>query len=121
MKRKKPGRELIRSSIVALSLLILPASAQETPGNLEPLPDIPPPPVSVPFDDPSLEPEVTIREQGEQTVEEYRIAGRLYAIRITPRHGVSYYLIDVKGDGNFSRYDGPGESIQVPLWVIHEF
>lgn len=109
--------------MIALSLLIHPAFAQETPDNLEPLPEsaVPAPSPSLPFDDPSLEPEITIRERGGEKIEEYRIAGRLYAIRITPKHGVPYYLIDIKGDGNFSRYDGPGENIQVPLWVIHEF
>lgn len=111
------------SLLLVLFLPVATPFAQETPKNLEPLPEsaVPAPAPSLPFDDPSLEPEVTIRERGGEKIEEYRLAGRLYAIKITPKHGVPYYLIDIKGDGNFSRYDGPGESLQVPLWVIHEF
>jgi hypothetical protein len=107
--------------LLALILPVAAPFAQKTPDNLEPLPEAPPSPGAVPFDDPSLEPEVTIRERGGEKIEEYRIAGRLYAIKITPKHGVPYFLVDIKGDGNFSRYDGPGENLSVPLWVIHEF
>jgi hypothetical protein len=114
----KKFRLFILSS--TLALLASPASAQKKPENLEPVPDAPPP-LAVPFDDPALEPEITIRERGGEKIEEYRIAGRLYAIRVTPAHGVPYFLVDAQGDGNFSRYDGPGEELSVPMWVIREF
>lgn len=35
--------------------------------------------------DPSLEPEVTITEGKDETVEEYRVNGQLYMIKITPK------------------------------------
>jgi hypothetical protein len=108
----------MRRFLLFLLLAASGAAAQPVPKDLEPVPD---PPAATPFDDPSLEPEITIRERGGEKVEEYRIAGRLYAIRVTPAHGVPYILVDHQGDGNFSRYDGPGEEIAVPMWVIREF
>ena len=106
--------------LLVLACLTCDVFAQKIPGNLEPVPEIPPPAVA-PLDDPSLEPEITIREQGGDKFEEHRIAGRLYAIKVTPSHGVPYFLIDEQGDGNFTRYDGPGDPLSVPMWVIHEF
>ena len=33
------------------------------------------------------EPDVTIRQDGDRTVEEYRVNGFLYAVKITPKNG----------------------------------
>jgi hypothetical protein len=64
-----------------------------------------------------LEPEVTIRESDEGTVEEYRMGGQLYMVKITPTTGPAYYLIDSDGDGEFVRQDDITES-SVPQWVL---
>lgn len=85
---------------------------------LEPLPDIPPPPGMV---DPSLEPQITITHRGGDRVEEFRIKGKLYMLRVTPSHGRSYYLVDQRGDGAMRRYDDLSPNFQVPMWVISEF
>ena len=82
-----------------LLALALPASAQMLP-QLEPLPEPPPPPGMME----GFEPEVTILQRDGDTVEEYRINGRLYMVRVTPPHGVPYYLIDEKGDGVMVRW-----------------
>ena len=85
------------------------------PPKLEPLPEPPPlPPGAV---EPGLEPQVTIVQRAGETVEEYRIGGRLYMMKITPRDGVPYYLIDDSGDGRFLRRD-PGDNLRVPMWVL---
>ncbi len=110
----------MRLSIILLLTtlsLALNASAQERP-KLEPLPDIPPPPGIV---DPDLEPQVTITKQGGDRMEEYRIKGRLYMIKVTPPHGRPYYLIDSRGDGQLRRYDDLSPNFLVPLWVVKEF
>jgi hypothetical protein len=101
---------------------VLPAAAQNRPPNLEPLPEPPPPPPGM-VEDPGLEPQVTIRARGEDKVEEYRMNGKLYMIKVTPRHGTPYYLVDPKGDGGFVREEiVPGEkTLSVPMWVIHTF
>ncbi len=66
-----------------------------------------------------LEPEVTIREEGGRTIHEYRVNGQLYMVKIVPRHGPAYYLMDLDGDGQFDevRGDDPGQ-IVVPQWIL---
>lgn len=90
-----------------------PAMAQTTP-KLEPLPEPPPPPGMT---DETFEPEVTILKRGEDTVEEFRIRGRLYMVKVTPPHGVPYYLVDTKGDGVMVR-QGASTNLSVPMWVL---
>jgi len=108
-------------SFLLLSVFSLAAFAQEpVPGNLEPLP--PPPTFDAgPDAAPGDEPEVTIIKQTEQTVEEYRVGGKLYMIKITPKHGVPYYLVDDRGDGKFSRQESLDSGVRVPRWIIHKF
>src|SRR5450759_1426644 len=91
--------------MLALALLgiALPLAAQQQPG-LEPLPEPPPPPPGL-APDPALEPQVTITKRGEDKVEEYRVNGRLYAVKVTPPHGVPYFLVDDMGNGVMSRRD----------------
>lgn len=109
----------ISALIVLLALIAAPVSAQ-TPDNLEPLPEIPPPPAMSQED--AMEPQVTIRKREGDTVEEHRINGKLYKIRVTPEHGVPYTLIDLRGDGVFTPADGPGTpQLSVPMWVIGTF
>jgi len=104
-------------TLVALMLALSPALAQEM-AKLEPVPDIPPPPGIV---DPELEPQVTIKQKGEDKIEEYRVGGRLYMIKVTPSHGTPYYLVDERGDGVFNRHDILNPSFVVPMWMIKEF
>ena len=87
---------------------------------LQPLPEPPAPPPGLELD-PSLEPQITIQRRGTETVEEFRIQGRLYMIKVTPAHGVPYYLIDEYGRGDFTRRDSYDTGTRVPMWVIHQF
>ena len=102
--------------LLCLALLVAaPAFAQDKP-KLEPLPDVPPPPENL--QDESSEPEVTITTRGEEKIEEYRINGQLYMVKVIPKVGEPYYLVDSKGDGVFSRYDPSNKQLSVPMWVI---
>lgn len=86
-------------AVIGLALAVsLSAQAQDAPG----------------------EPEVTIRTEGDRTVEEYRLNGFLYAIKITPKNGPPYYLVAVDDDGNFARSDQP-EGMRIPSWKIFEW
>ena len=86
----------------------------------QPLP--PPPALDQNAQDSDLEPQVTITKKGDQLVEEYRVGGKLYMIKVTPKIGLPYYMIDERGDGQFSRQDGPdSSSLRPPRWVIHRF
>ncbi len=81
------------------------------------LPDLSPPPVPTGTDE--AEPEVTIKRRGEERVEEYRINGQLYMVKITPAKGPSYYLMDSDGDGSLdSRRGELDPKLLVPHWTI---
>ena len=109
-----------RLLILVLLAVVLPVAAQSRPPVLEPLPDVPPPPPSLPLA-PGQEPEVRIIQREREKVEEFRLQGRLYMIRVTPAGGVPYYLVDFFGDGQFIRTDGPDTRVRVPMWVIHSW
>lgn len=109
-------RRLLATALLGISL---PLAAQQPP-KLEPLPEPPPPPPGVALD-PALEPQVTITKRGEDRVEEYRVNGRLYAMKVTPPHGVPYFLIDTNGDGSMVRRDSLDSGLRVPQWVIGTF
>jgi hypothetical protein len=112
---------MMRLIAAAMFCLALSAFAQSNqPKDLQPLPEAPPPPQ--PQIDPSLEPEVTIIMRGKETVEEYRMHGKLYMIKVTPAStGIPYYLIDENGTGKFSRRDDLDNPVKVPMWVIFSF
>lgn len=97
------------------------ALAQTRPPNLQPVPEPPPPPKGYELDR-AFEPEVTVRKRGQETVEEYRIGGKLYMMKITPAGGgPPYYLVDHTGDGKFARQNPHDTGLRPPMWVIHSF
>ena len=105
--------------VACLAIAGLPATAQTAkPPALQPLPEPPPPPAGYELD-PALEPQVTILKRGTDVVEEHRIGGRLYMVKITPAVGRPYYLVDQKGDGVFQRQDAYDARTRPPMWVIH--
>lgn len=110
----------MRRFLPLLLLCALPAIADTPPAGLQPLPAPPPPPAGY-EPDPALEPQVTITKRGEDKVEEYRIGGKLYMMKVTPRHGAPYYLIDDKGTGNFVRQGEVSPSFMVPMWLLKSF
>lgn len=113
-------RPILRSILfITLLTAALTAVAQDK-SKAQPIPEPPPPPPGFELD-PAQEPQVTIRKRGEDTVEEYRIDGKLYMIKVTPPGGTPYYMIDEIGNGQFSRHQGPGQGIRPPMWVIHSF
>jgi len=126
--------------IFALMLsFVLPIMAQsDQPEDLQPLPELsePPPPLPelsepelsepppIPPDielDPELEPEITIIKRGEDTIEEHRINGELYMIKVIPRIGLPYYLVRNRRGGEFSHPGDVGSDISAPMWRILEF
>ena len=63
------------------------------------------------------EPEVIIRQEKDQTIEEYRLNGQLYAIKVIPKKGKPYYLVDSDGDGELDLRQERGKLV-VPRWLI---
>jgi hypothetical protein len=115
---------ILLSALLTATLLAaaLPVAAQSgsKPPVLQPLPEPLPPSQGYELN-PLLEPQVTILKRGTDTVEEYRIGGRLYMIKVTPARGAPYYMIDYSGDGNFVRQDKFDSGIRPPMWVIYQF
>lgn len=109
--------------LAALAFGVAVSAAAETappPPNLEPLPEAPPPPPEI-ANDPELEPQVTIVRRENETVEEFRVHGRLTMVKVTPRHGRPYYLVANGADGTFIRRDSLDTGLRVPLWVLFSF
>ena len=107
-----------RISFAVLTCLSLSsyAAQPEAPAKAEP-----PPPPPMTAEEAVDEPQVNIIKQTEQTVEEYRVGGRLYMIKITPKHGAPYYLVDDRGDGKFARQENLDSGFRVPRWIIKSF
>ena len=116
---------LLVASCAALACAAQSTERPKPPGTM-PLEEAPPPPPmpdTLDEDkDPRIQPQVTTRVEGEQTVQEYRLAGKLYMIRVQPRHGIAYVLVDHKGDGTFTRQDNTlDQRVRVPQWLLLEF
>jgi len=63
--------------------------------------------------------DVVIVQHEDETVEEYRIGGRIYMIKVQPGKGVPYYLVDTDGDGKLeTHYSDLTENIVIPQWVL---
>jgi hypothetical protein len=106
----------MRYSLLLLALLtsglVLAAPPSDRPPELTPVPDGAPG-----SDDTST---ITIKPSSQGQVEEYRSNGKLYMLKVTPKVGKPYYLIDPTGEGRFNRMETlPG--LQPPQWVIKEF
>lgn len=94
----------------------LAAAQPSQPPGLQPVPE--PPPMAAGAVDGDQEPEITILQRGQDKVEEYRLSGKLYMVKVTPPHGVSYYLVDEQGDGVMVRKDTLTSGTRPPMWVI---
>ncbi len=67
----------------------------------------------------ALEPEVIITHDERGLIEEYRVNGKVYMIKITPKKGPAYYLVDSDGDGELeSRKNELAPNLLIPSWVL---
>lgn len=66
-----------------------------------------------------VEPQITIIRTETEVIEEYRLNGHLYKVKITPLVGKPYYLIDADGDGQMEgRISDIYNTDRVPQWVL---
>ena len=104
----------MRVALTLLSLIVAASIHAAPPPDAKPVPDGPP--------KPSDAPPITIKPSGKGSVEEYRTAnGRIYMIKVIPKVGKPYYLIDQKGEGFFTRRDVLEGGLQPPMWKVEEF
>ena len=110
-------RRLPRLFSLCLALLACSAFAQSPPPRLEPLPEAPPPRVG----DAADEPRVLIPLRDDDVVEEVRENGRVVMMKVTPKGGPAYYLVDTTGNGNWMRRDSLDDRVRVPMWPVLTF
>jgi hypothetical protein len=115
-QQEKPMRTLPILPLL-LALLSSPALAEES------FADAPPPPPISSEDaynqiEEGLEPQVTITRHGKAEIEEYRVNGQLYMIKITPSKGLPYYLVDSDGDGSLETRRNSLNDPEVVKWRI---
>lgn len=105
-------------ALLTLSTALSAALAAEParPVNVPP----PPPPPPAGADEEQVEPTITIIQREDATVSEYRLAGKLYMIKVKPKVGPEYALYDEKGDGQMVRQDAHTQ-LRPPMWVIKRF
>ncbi|RJQ45913.1 MAG: DUF2782 domain-containing protein [Gammaproteobacteria bacterium] len=106
----------MRFTMLLLSLVITPA-VLAAEAEIAPAPEPPEIPEQVQSGE-TLEPDITIIQKKEEVVEEYRVNGRLYQVKITPARGLPYYLIDTDGDGELETRANDITKSQVPQWVL---
>jgi Protein of unknown function (DUF2782) len=109
-------RNLIIPSLLSMALLssFQPLHARE-PVNTAP------PKAPSETDAEGLQPEVNIIRREDKTIEEYRLNGRLYKIKVTPKNAPPYFLVDRDGDGSFEtrRMESTLEpDLMIPQWVL---
>lgn len=110
---------ILRAPRVCFAALLCTATpVQPAEPTLEPVPEPPPIPERVQSGE-ILEPEVTIIQREDVTIHEYRLNGRLYAVRIVPDNAPPYYLVDADGDGELeTRRKELTPEILIPQWVL---
>ncbi len=62
---------------------------------------------------------IIIQEKKDSRIQEFKSNGQVYMIKITPKKGFPYYLVDTDGDGILeSRKNGMEPNLLIPSWVI---
>ncbi len=106
-----------RLIIFSVLLLPIPIFAEDLP-DLEAAPEPPDLPMPVQSGE-TLQPDITIIRRGKKTIQEYRINGELYMIKIIPDIGPPYYMVDTDGDGNVDlRRSDLERNLRINQWKI---
>lgn len=65
--------------------------------------------------------QVAVRtEPNGDVIEEYRVAGQMRMVKVTPTRGAAYYLMDENGDGRLDKSRGAGEKDISPVyWKLY--
>jgi len=106
-----------KSVIVCAVALLMSANVWAEPDYLKP-PDIPEPLM----DGQNIEPDVNIIQKQDRTIEEYRVNGKLYMIKVVPTIGLPYFLMDTDGDGSLDTTQHELDSgLLIPNWILLEW
>ncbi|NOT65383.1 MAG: DUF2782 domain-containing protein [Methylotenera sp.] len=118
-------RKIYQNLIGLLATVALPLVAMAeapkptpTPADAVPLEEFTPPVITQ--DSNADEPQITITKKHGETIEEYRVNGQLYMMKVTPAHGVPYYMHKEDQDGGWLM-DGPNQPMSIPKWTLFRF
>lgn len=103
------------AALAGIALAGAARAADDAPPKLEPLP-APPPPQS----DATGEPSVHIPVQEGEKVEEIRNGDEVIMLKVTPKEGPTYYLVQT-AKGGWARRNSLDDGVRVPMWVIQTF
>lgn len=114
--------------IAAIAVMILLPGSLPAQDDLAKPPPIPPAdaedvPIPPKIQDEQIVPTVTIREEEERMIEEYRLDGQIYMVKVTPRGGIPYYYIDTNGDGRLEldMDQSAMNPVQPVYWKVKEW
>ena len=66
-----------------------------------------------------VQPDITIRREEHADFEEYSVNGNPYMIKVSPKVGSPYYLMDSDGNGEFGwRRGNMNNDLLVPGWAV---
>ena len=66
-----------------------------------------------------LGPDIRILQPKNANIEEFRTNGKVYMIKVKPKKGPAYYLVDADGDGDFdTRRNDLQPNLLIPSWVL---
>ena len=103
--------------IVSSVALLMSANVLAEPDYLKP-PVIPEPL----RDGQSIEPNINIIQKQDRTIQEYRMNGKLYMIKVVPTIGRPYFLMDTDGDGSLDTTQHELDSgLLIPSWILLEW
>lgn len=110
----------MRRLILATSLIIPSLCLAEDEADIF-VPEPPELPLPVKNGEP-IEPDITIIRKDKETIQEYRVNGELYMVKIVPDVGPAYYLIDSNGDGNMdTRKSDLDKGLKINQWKLFEW
>jgi hypothetical protein len=97
--------------LILLLVLLAPVHAQEDR-------TAPPPPLPEEPADQLPEPEVKIIHREDRIVEEVSVNGQLRYVKITPKKGVPYYIVDTDGDGVLDQQFNSLDNPNINQWIL---
>jgi len=66
-----------------------------------------------------VQPDIEIRRESNAEYQDYSVNGNTYMVKVNPKHGRPYYLMDSDGNGDFSwRRGNMNTELLVPGWAI---
>lgn len=82
-------------------------------------PEVPEMPLPVQDGEP-MEADITIRREGDKVIQEYKVNGKIYKIKVIPAVGPAYYFIDPDGDGEMEEVTESDlvNGMKVNQWTI---